>query len=255
MNDTIRPTRQPSPPQPLSPWGVLPSIGFALVVFIAFLVVQTVAVTIFAYLQIQGEPNLTLSSEILSMASNGLAISISLIPGALAGSLLIILFAYLRQNITVKQYLKLHLPNFKQLALWTGILILFALSLEFVNQYLDRPTPDWMLDSYKTAGILPLFWFTLVVAAPVFEELLFRGFLLEGLRHSKLGNLGAVLITSAVWASIHLQYELFEVVSIFLIGIILGYARIKTDSLYTPIILHALMNLAATVQVAALVSS
>jgi len=126
--------------------------------------------------------------------------------------------------------------------------------MEVVNQYTERPMPSWMVDSYKTAGVLPLFWFTLVIAAPIFEELLFRGFLFEGLRYSRIGNLGAIIITSALWASIHLQYELFEVVSIFLIGLLFGYAKIKTGSLYTSIIMHALMNLAATVQVALLVN-
>ncbi len=241
--------------QPSRPWGLFPTIGFSSVIFIAFLAVQTLAITIYAYLQIQSHPGVTLSNQILALVNDGLAISISLIPAALLGSLLIFLFVYLKKNITAKHYLKLNTPSVKQVFQWIGILILFSLGMEWVNYYVDRPTPEWMLDSYKTAGIIPLFWFTLIIAAPVFEELLFRGFLLEGLRHSKLGNLGAVIITAALWAVIHLQYELFEVVAIFLIGLILGYARIKTDSLYTTIILHALMNLAATVQVAALVTT
>jgi len=192
--------------------------------------------------------------ELTTLAGNGLGISVSLIPGTLAGSFLVILFAYLRKNNTTRHYLKLTRPTLKQLSLWTGLLILFALSMELIVYYVERPTPSWMIDSYRTAGILPLFWFTLVIAAPVFEELLFRGFLLEGLRYSWLGNVGAVVVTAALWAAIHLQYELFEVVSIFLVGLLLGYARIKSHSLYTTIIMHALMNLVATAQVAEIVN-
>ncbi len=237
-----------------SPWNVLPTIGFSLVIFTAFITVQTLAAATFAYIQIRNTPNSSLLSELIALSTTGLGIAVSLIPGALVGSGLIILFAYLRKNITVHHYLKLNFPTLKSFLLWLGLLILFTMGLEALNAYLQRPTPSWMIDAYITAGYLPLFWFAVIIAAPVFEELFFRGFLLEGLRHSPVGNLGAVVITSAIWASIHLQYELFEITSIFLIGLLLGYARIKSNSLYTPIILHALMNLAATVQVAALIN-
>ena len=240
--------------QASTPWGLWATLGFSLVIFLAFLVVQTVAIAGYAYYLIQQQPHTSLAELMPSLATNGLGISLSLIPGAAAGSLLVILFAWLRENISVKQYLYMYWPGFKKIMLWVGLLILFAIGMEVVNQYTERPMPSWMVDSYKTAGVLPLFWFTLVIAAPIFEELLFRGFLFEGLRYSRIGNLGAIIITSALWASIHLQYELFEVVSIFLIGLLFGYAKIKTGSLYTSIIMHALMNLAATVQVALLVN-
>lgn len=234
----------------VSRWGLWPTIGFSLVVFIAFLVVQSVAIAAYAWYLVQQQPGTSLGELMPTLATDGLGISISLIPGALSGSLLIILFAWLRDNISVKDYLHLSWPGLKSLLLWMGLLILFAIGMELVNQYTQRPMPGWMVESYKTAKILPLFWFTLVVAAPVFEELLFRGFLFEGLRHSRLGSIGAIVITAALWASIHLQYELYEVISIFLIGLLFGYAKIKTNSLYTPMAMHALMNLAATVQVA-----
>ncbi len=238
-----------------APWGVLPTIGFSLVIFAVFLAVQSAALAIFAYFQLQQQADTSLAEMLQQMATQGLGISVSLIPGTLAGSLLILLFAYLRGNITLKHYLHLNRPAIKPFLFWLTVLVLFAVGMELVNHLNQRPMPNWMIDSYRTAGIIPLFWFTLVIAAPVFEELLFRGFLLEGLRHSSVGTAGAVIVTAALWASIHLQYECFEIISIFLIGLILGYAKIKTRSIYTPIILHALMNLAATAQVAALVSS
>ena len=44
---------------------------------------------------------------------------------------------------------------------------------------------------------------------PVFEELFFRGFLLEGFRRTFLGTTGAVVLTSLLWAVIHTQYDLY----------------------------------------------
>jgi membrane protease YdiL (CAAX protease family) len=43
----------------------------------------------------------------------------------------------------------------------------------------------------------------------------------------------------------------FGRVTIFVFGVFLGYAGLKTNSLYNTTIMHALMNLGATIQVAA----
>jgi membrane protease YdiL (CAAX protease family) len=236
------------------PWGVFATIGFSVVIFLVFIIAQTLTAFLFTYIQIQDKPDAVLINELITLSSNGLGLAVSHIPGALAASLLVLLFAYTRENLSIKNYLKLNPPDLKQLLFWIAIMLFFAVAMEVVTRTIDRPLPEWMIESYRTAGILPLFWFALVIAAPIFEELLFRGFLLEGLRHSQLGNLGAIIITSVLWAVIHLQYEAFEVISIFLVGLILGYARIKTNSLYTTIIMHAFMNLVATAQVAAIIN-
>ena len=88
----------------------------------------------------------------------------------------------------------------------------------------------------------------LIVAAPLGEEFLFRGFLLEGFRHPWLGTFGAVLLTSVLWAALHMQYVYFGIVMILAVGIFLGYCRLKTGSLWLCIWLHAFMNLVATVE-------
>ena len=243
--------------QTASPWGVFATIGFSVIILMVFIGIQTGIIVALAYSSISDlfdkNPDTTLLvNEINRLASNGDAISYALIPSAMAGALFVLLFTKIRKHISIKEYLGLHIPTIKQVLLWIGVLVLFFAFMEALNVLIDRPMPVWMIDTYKSAENRPLLWITLVIAAPLFEELLFRGFMLEGLRHSKLGDLGAVIITSAVWASIHLQYELFEVATIFIIGIILGYAKIKTNSLYTVIILHALLNLISTIQVASL---
>ena len=84
--------------------------------------------------------------------------------------------------------------------------------------------------------------------APILEELFFRGFLYSGLSSSFLGPLGTILITSISWAAIHLQYDLYGISTIFVFGLLLGAARLKTHSLIVPVLMHALMNLVATIQ-------
>ena len=85
-----------------------------------------------------------------------------------------------------------------------------------------------------------------VIGAPIVEELLFRGFLFSQLKTTKLGINGSIILTSLIWTSIHLQYDLFLLIPIFLIGLLLGYLMHKYNSLYLVIIVHALHNLQAT---------
>ena len=110
--------------------------------------------------------------------------------------------------------------------------------------------PTFMTESYRTAGVLPLFWLAIVVAAPLFEELFFRGFVFAGLAASRLGAYWAIGMTAVVWGGIHQQYEPLDIFFICTGGVILGLARLKTNSVYTPIVLHALMNLVAIVETA-----
>ena len=87
------------------------------------------------------------------------------------------------------------------------------------------------------------------VAAPIIEEFIFRGFLFTGLEKSRVGGLGAVLITAACWSVLHIQYDAYEIATIFVMGVGLGFARLKTRSLYLSILLHALNNAIATIGV------
>jgi membrane protease YdiL (CAAX protease family) len=107
-----------------------------------------------------------------------------------------------------------------------------------------------MLAAYQSAGFAPLLWLALVVAAPLAEEVFFRGFLFQGVRHTRLGASGAVLFTSFAWALVHVQYDSYEISTVFVLGLILGVARLRTNSLYTTIAMHALVNLLATLEVA-----
>lgn len=94
----------------------------------------------------------------------------------------------------------------------------------------------------------------MVIFAPIFEEVLFRGFLFEGFRQSKLGPIGAIGLTALGWSLLHIQYGFYGIATIFVLGIVLGIVRIKTDSLWSPLIMHAFNNLVAMILVALSVS-
>ena len=115
-----------------------------------------------------------------------------------------------------------------------------------VNYALDIPVEsDVMTDAYITSVWPALFWIATIIFAPLFEEVFFRGFLFEGFRYSRMGVTGAVLLTSFVWAGFHMQYGLFQIAAIFVLGIILGVVRYRTGSLWPPLVMHVCNNLLA----------
>jgi membrane protease YdiL (CAAX protease family) len=124
--------------------------------------------------------------------------------------------------------------------------VAYILLTVLVNMGLNRPTEsDIMVQAYATSVWPVLFWVAVVVFGPFFEEVLFRGFLFEGFRQSRIGIVGTIILTSLVWAGFHLQYGLFEIASIFVLGVIFGIVRYKTGSLWAPMIMHAFNNLLA----------
>ena len=106
-----------------------------------------------------------------------------------------------------------------------------------------------MFNIYSTAPSKHLLWIALVVAGPVSEEVFFRGFLFYGILNTNLGPIGAVVLSSLIWASLHIQYDLYGMATVLVLGLLFGYARLRTNSVYIPIAMHALMNVIAAMEV------
>lgn len=90
--------------------------------------------------------------------------------------------------------------------------------------------------------------FSAVIVAPVFEEIVFRGFLFQGLR-KKTGAVWAAVISTVFFALIHTQYDFWGWISVGLTGVAACYMTWRTGSLKSAIALHALTNLFITLDV------
>ena len=115
-----------------------------------------------------------------------------------------------------------------------------------VYSYVFQISPPEEFIKLMKATPFVLNFLMVVIGAPIVEELLFRGFLFSQLKTTKLGINGSIILTSLIWTSIHLQYDLFLLIPIFLLGLLLGYLMHKYNSLYLVIIVHAVHNLQAT---------
>jgi hypothetical protein len=183
------------------------------------------------------------------LENSGLVLSISTMTSAPVGIGLAVLFARLRKSLPLRDYFSLHWPGAKVAALWTASFIVFMTLGDVVTHFLGRPlVPEVMVNLFRNAGIAPLLWLAVVVAGPLAEECVFRGFFFTGLQYSRLGATGAIVCTSASWAVVHLQYDFYGMFLVFLTGIFLGIARSKTNSLPLCFLLHAVMNLFALLE-------
>ncbi len=114
----------------------------------------------------------------------------------------------------------------------------------------DRAAPEWMGEVWATCDSVLLLLAVVVIAAPVSEEMLFRGFLFRGLAATRLGVWPAIAISSLLWTVVHVQYGLPELTSIFLAGLMLGWIRHASGSIGPAIAMHMAMNLISTVMFA-----
>jgi uncharacterized protein len=86
---------------------------------------------------------------------------------------------------------------------------------------------------------LAIFLVTAAIAAPIFEEILFRGFLLPSLTRY-LPVWGAIALSSLIFAIAHLSVS--EVLPLTVLGSVLGFVYTRSRSLLSPMLLHSLWN-------------
>lgn len=91
----------------------------------------------------------------------------------------------------------------------------------------------------RDSGALLIFFFTASVAAPIFEEIMFRGFLLPSLTRY-MPVWGAIIASSLLFAIAHLS--LSEVLPLFTLGAVLGIVYTRSRNLLSSILLHSLWN-------------
>jgi len=232
------------------PWGFWATLGFCGIIGVVYLSTQIVVVSAFIAAAMIFTQDFDIYRYTQGLESNGLVLATAICAAAPFTIALSILFAKIRRTITIKEYLCLSWPGWRKFFAWCLVVLLFAALWDALTFLLHRPVvPAFMVDAYKTAGFLPLLWLAFVFLAPLSEEIFFRGFLFKGLENSITGPIGAVVITSLVWSVMHIQYDAYGIVSLFLGGLLLGFARLKSNSVYLPIAMHILQNIIATAEV------
>lgn len=238
------------------PLGFWATFGFGTAVVAVFFIAQLVAGFIFGIaIAIKNtishqELNLLKITDTIN-ASEGLLASLAIITSALVCTCMIIAVVGMRKNNSISEYLCLKIFSLKGMLLSLVAVIALIVANVLASEIFDRPsTTQVMLDYYNTSIWPPIFWIAIIIFAPIFEEFFFRGFLFKGFSQSRIGIIGTIILTSLGWALLHQQYEVFELVFIFILGILLGVIRHKTGSLWITVILHSLWNLIGVIGLA-----
>jgi uncharacterized protein len=151
------------------------------------------------------------------------------------------------------EYLALNWPTGRELARAFAFILVLQLAWIAIGWLIGQGPSDFALDSYRYArasGWLAVYLAALFVFVPISEEFVVRGFLFRGWSQSFLGPVGAVVLTSAVWTALHIQYHAFYLAEIFTIGLVLGYFRWRTGSTWLTVIVHAGINVISVIETA-----
>jgi uncharacterized protein len=264
VSDLAAPPPIPPDPQPVAtttgpmptartssqPWGFWSTLGLAAIIAVAALASEFGALSLVSFYSTYSHPD---AFDSILDGTSGFTWSIAIITATPVTIGLVLLFAGIKKNLPLKHYLALRTLPRRRLLRWCLVLLGFALLADLTTVSLGKPiVPEFMTEVYRTARWTPLLWFAVVICAPLAEELLFRGFLFKGWLHSPLGGWGTVLLTSFIWATLHQQYDLHGIAIVFAAGLLFGYARLRSGSIYPPLAMHILMNLLALVQTALL---
>ncbi|HEY0840017.1 MAG TPA: CPBP family intramembrane glutamic endopeptidase, partial [Vulgatibacter sp.] len=110
-------------------------------------------------------------------------------------------------------------------------------------EFADRFDPSRLCE-VRSPGEAVLLAFGVTILAPIGEELLFRGYLMRVLG-ARYGAIGAVFATAALFALVHLNPA--SVIALFALGVVFGFLRIWSGSIFPSMLAHAIQNGASTV--------
>ena len=185
-------------------------------------------------------------------SNDGTVVSLSILIGCVLLMTTSVLIIRIRGG-EWRQYLALKPFSFAVGMGMLGLLLIFMIVSQALTYMLDM-TPLVFVDPlYQSVSSVWLLVFAMVVVAPIYEEVVFRGILWSAIAEqfkapldpAHRGAIVASIVTSLIFAIIHVQYGIYEISTIVVLALIFCYARIKSGSLLLPIVLHIVNNGAA----------
>ena len=180
------------------------------------------------------------------MGSTEALIQVALVVNLLSLPLIILMVKSKRGSVW-RDYMAWRPVGLARTVLWVIICLLSVFAMGILHQALGWRESGFMDELPQMQSRLWLI-VSVVVVAPIFEEMVFRGFVYGGFERS-LGAFPALLLSSVLFTVLHGQYNAYELAQIFVLGMVLGLARMRTQSLFTPMVMHAVNNGMATAMV------
>jgi len=157
-------------------------------------------------------------------------------------------FEYLKSLFNFPEISKLRFVGLVTLVLILDVILLLIYT-EIYESLLPIPVDiGWFEDPNSASDpvILFLLLISLSVGAPLVEELIFRGYILDSIRSSHSDNF-AIIASGILFGFMHWEpifgfFDLYQTGHAVIGGFLYAWLRIKTGSLWPSIICHSLWN-------------
>ncbi len=211
--------------------------------YLVIVLSQIIAAIVVGVLEAQKTGVTPDESEMQRIFEDGDLIGFSFPPGMIAVVVLITIVIKFRRKCTVTEYLALNSLPPGIILRWVGLAGLVMIA-NFASDFaFNRPNvPAWTEAVFNSVDYKLLFVIGLTISGPILEEVLCRGYVLRAWMESKLHPCLAILLVTSLWTLMHLQYDLYDMSWVFILGLLLAYSRIRSGSLYPAIAIHCAWN-------------
>lgn len=188
-----------------------------------------------------GIPLVSINQAIFSLVVSVVVYSLTL------GCVMGLPYLIKKQPVTLSLLGLTRLPSWKDLGLAPLGFVMYFIATTVVMITVSQLVPSLNLDEVQNVGFdkiteqyqYVLAFLTLVVIAPVAEEVLFRGYLYGKLRGAA-PTWVAILATSLLFGLVHFQWNVG--IDVFILSIVLCSLREVTGSINAGILLHMIKN-------------
>jgi uncharacterized protein len=225
----------------LKPWGRAASFGLGLIALLAGQMVALLALTWWFGRGLGQLPD---------FSGDGAAVTLIIFVSTPIQAGLLVLFA--RRAGAAADYLGLIWPSRSELVFGVATVAAAIVAGNIVSWLAGHSiVTTFQTDIFRTAsatGWLPWLMLAVLVATPIGEELLFRGFLFRGWLKSPRDAWPVIVVTALLWALIHVQYDWFVIGQVFAFGVLLGWMRWCAGSTILTMLLHAMINVEGMIE-------
>ncbi|MCB2293131.1 CPBP family intramembrane metalloprotease [Clostridium algoriphilum] len=95
-------------------------------------------------------------------------------------------------------------------------------------------------NEFRVSSIISIF--SVMIVAPIYEEIIFRGILLRGMAKKINPNI-AIVVSALLFAIVHINIP--QGINAFFLGLVLGFIYLKSGSIYLSVFSHFVNNLMA----------
>jgi membrane protease YdiL (CAAX protease family) len=134
-------------------------------------------------------------------------------------------------------------PRFLATLAWLALYVAFMLATNAIMHWRG----PWDFTPWIRQGPLVSALRVLAVGilGPIAEELIFRGVLFARVSSTPVGVWGAAVLLAILWGCLHYAYAGDVIALIIVCGLLLGAARVRTGSVWVPVLMHIAWNLYA----------